>query len=374
MSRISGIAKLIAGNLGVLLVIILSLNLLAAVILDVQGFFGRRMPGADERARLPNYAAEPDAERIFAEFDALETEYQPYVVWSRKPFAGRVTTVDEHGDRVHAETTEAPRGVVRFIGGSSTWGSGTTDAGTLPARFNALYPELKVHNHGESGFHTRPEVARLVHLVNQGEPMDLVVFYDGANDAEKLCRPEVALNGSTRTAKIRRRVHPASETWSALTSSLLEVINGGFFRRHVFGSGKRETRCEAEPGYTERVARTMVANWRIAHAIAEVGGADFIAVLQPVASVGAPRVDHLDPDDVTKGSAPEIYAHVRALIAADPEIDWFHDLSDAYDGDAYVFIDDVHVSENGHDIMAARLKTIADPIFARRGLGAGSPR
>jgi hypothetical protein len=368
MSRVLGAAKLILGNAVVLLALIAALNLLAAIILDVQDGVGRLRPGRDGRASLPNYAGDAEAGLIFEEFGALETEYQPYVVWSRRPFSGRLTTVNAEGDRVHAETTASPEGVVRFIGGSSTWGSGADDEGTLPARFNALYPNLKVHNHGESGFHSRPEVARLVHLVNQRAPMDLVVFYDGANDTEKLCRAEVGLNGSTRTSKIRRRVHPVSETVSALTSSLLEVINGGFFRRHVFKTGQRLTRCEQDPEYTARIAETLLENWRIAKAISAAGGADFIAILQPVASVHSPRVDHLDPRDVASKSAGLVYDHVRRLVAADPAIDWFYDLSDAYDGDAYIFIDDVHVSENGNEIMAAGIKTIADPILVRRGL------
>jgi hypothetical protein len=54
-----------------------------------------------------------------------------------------------------------------------------------------------------------------------------------------------------------------------------------------------------------------------------------------------------------------INAHIREIVAADPETEWFHDLSRAYDGDEYIFIDDSHVSENGNALMAERVAEIA---------------
>jgi hypothetical protein len=42
-----------------------------------------------------------------------------------------------------------------------------------------LQPDWTVHNHGESGFYSRQELGRLLHVGNLGEPVDLVVFYDG---------------------------------------------------------------------------------------------------------------------------------------------------------------------------------------------------
>ena len=373
MSKTGKAVRLVAGNIAVLLLILMSLNFVAAVILEVQFAFRKAFFPTDERVLLPNYSDKAWAKVIRDEFRDLRTEYVPYVVWSREPYQGEATTVNDEGDRVHAETTDSPLGVVRFFGGSSTWGSGEDDEGTLPARFNALYPDYKVHNHGESGFYSRPELARLINLVNQGEAMDLVVFYDGGNDTGSLCRTDVELNGSTRAEKIRRRVHPSSELVNTLFGALLEVVNGKFFKRHITRTQESGWRCDDAPEYTETIARTMVSNWRLAHAVAEVGGADFIAVLQPLASIGEPRIDHLG---LTRPTEPDaymrVYDHVRRIVAADPEIDWVYDFSRAYDGDEYIFIDGVHATRNGHDIMAARIQEAADPFLEGRRLAGAS--
>ncbi|MFP8875335.1 MAG: hypothetical protein VCB99_00190 [Myxococcota bacterium] len=364
MSKTGKAVRLIAGNLAVLLLILMTLNFVAAVILEVQFAFRKGFFPTDERVLLPNYSDKAWAKIIRDEFRDLRTEYVPYVVWSRRPYQGEATTVNGEGDRVHAETTDSPLGVVRFFGGSSTWGSGEDDEGTLPARFNALYPDYKVHNHGESGFYSRPELARLTNLVNQGAAMDLVVFYDGGNDTGSLCRTDVELNGSTRAEKIRRRVHPSSELVNTLFGALLEVVNGKFFKRHTTRTQVSGWRCDDAPAYTEEIARTMVNNWRLAHAAAKVGGGDFVAVLQPMASIGEPRIDHLGMTRPTEPDAyARVYAHVRRIVAADPEIDWMYDFSRAYDGDEYIFIDGVHVMRNGHDIMAARIQEVVDPLL-----------
>ena len=368
MSKTGKAIRLVAGNLAVLLLIVMTLNLLAAVILEVQYAFRSTFFVTDERANLPNYTDKARSKQIFHEFLDMRTQYVPYVVWSRLPYQGETTTVNEEGDRVHAETTDSPVGTIRFFGGSSTWSKGTDDEGTLPARFNALYPDYKVHNHGESGFFSRPEVARLVNLVNQDEPMDLVIFYDGGNDVGSLCRTDLDLNGSTRAGKIRRRVHPASELTNTLYGALLEIVNGKFIKKHVLNTTESGWRCDDNPEYTQKIAQTMVNNWRIAKATADVAGADFIAVLQPAADVGKPRIDHLGMNrSETLSARGKTYDHVRRIVAADPEIDWFVDLSNAYDGDEYIFIDGIHVSENGHDILATRMQEIVDPILERRG-------
>ena len=53
-------------------------------------------------------------------------------------------------------------------------------------------------------------------------------------------------------------------------------------------------------------------------------------------------------------------------MARDPSIDWFVDLSRAYDGDEYIFIDGIHASENGHVLVARHLSEVATPILAQR--------
>lgn len=352
-----GVLKLIIGNALVLLGILVTLNLLSAALRDVD--FSRYV-FRDGRADLPSYEDHDRAALILHEFHELETRYEPFLGWSRRPFAGQTTTVNDAGDRVHARPAGDAAGVVRFFGGSAMWGTGLDDDSTIPALFNRRFPQLEVHNHGESAYHSRHEVARLVNLVNQRAAVDLVIFYDGYNDVVNLCRPGVAINGSHRAAQIDRRVNPDSYFVQALIGSLQEALHGSFFSRVFVRIRASPNRCVEDPGYAALVADTLVENWRIARLLARHAGADFLAILQPVASEGAARIDHLDLSGHEQQSVALIYAHLRERIAAEG-LGWAHDFTDVFDGDDFIFIDAVHTSERGPPLVVARLAALMDP-------------
>ena len=155
--RRPGLVKLVAVNLGVFVLLLAGLNLLVSLGIDATTLSHRFFLPSDDRASLPNYPDEQRARRILGEFHQLETRYVPFVGWRRQEFHGAATTVGADGDRVHPATTEDPAGTVRFFGGSAMWGSGVADDETIPARFNQLHPELRVVNHGESGFTSRQD-------------------------------------------------------------------------------------------------------------------------------------------------------------------------------------------------------------------------
>ncbi len=362
MARITakGVLRLVAINLLVFLVIVVCLNLISGLLLDID--FKRDLL-RDERADLPSYEDHARAALILHEFHELKTRYEPFVVWSRRPFQGETTTVDAAGDRVHPATTDHPEGVVRFFGGSAMWGTGVDDLHTVPARFNAHHPELRVHNHGESAFHSRHEVARLVNLVSQHEPTDVVVFYDGYNDAVNLCRFGVPLTGSQRAAQIDRRVNPGSHFAYALVGAVRELVF-----KIVPGRSADDPSdpCTEDPDYANRVADTMIENWRMARAITQLSGGEFVAVLQPAAPEGHGRVDHLKPAERQNSAVSLVYARVRYRLSSEP-IPWVYDLSDVFDGDEFIYIDAVHTNAIGTERVARRLAGIVSPMLDKSG-------
>ena len=62
------IVRLVAGNIAVLLLILISLNLIAAVILEVQYVFRKAFFATDKRVELPNYTDKEWATTILDEF------------------------------------------------------------------------------------------------------------------------------------------------------------------------------------------------------------------------------------------------------------------------------------------------------------------
>jgi lysophospholipase L1-like esterase len=230
------------------------------------------------------------------------------------------------------------------------WGTGVDDENTIPARFNALHPDYRVHNHGESGFLSRQELARLINLVNQGEPMDLVVFYDGCNDVRTLCREDISINGHRSEVKITEKMRRKSATVEDLLGSVLRVADS------IVGGHRPDSRCEQDPDYARRVAATMLNNWRIAKRVAELGGAEFHAILQPVADIGSPNIEYLPGSKSRSKNSTKamVYRHVRNMTR-DEQPDWIHDLTDVFDVDEYIYIDGCHVNGRGNELVARRL-------------------
>ncbi len=361
MSRKPGFRRRAAFNAVLVVVLLVALNLLAAVILDGHRIYTTLVLPSDNRAELPNYPDKELSRQILGEFNQLETRYVPFVEWRREEFHGKTTTVGADGDRVLAATTDAPVGTVMFFGGSTMWGTGVEDNHTIPAFFNRLEPDFRVVNHGESGFSTRQDLAQLVNLVNQDQPMDLVVFYDGNNDAVTYCRPEVDINGHVHAAKIQRLLKPASWILADLTGPLQELLSGKAIARLLHGPGQYPSRCHESPEYAQRVAETMVNNWKIARAVAREGGADFIAILQPVASIGSPRVDHLSPEDYSPQNEQNLVYPIVRRILAESGVDWAYDFTDIFDGNEYTYIDVCHVTANGNQRVAERIDKILTP-------------
>jgi len=130
---------------------LLALDLLAGLLFDPRS---ARPPDADAY-----YAAQPWGDALWAEYDALDYEYAPYVLWRHAPAEGEAITVGPDGRRAvpGAEAVadpEAPR--LWALGGSTMWGYGSPDDGTIPARLQARLrgadPPVRVESLGEDGW------------------------------------------------------------------------------------------------------------------------------------------------------------------------------------------------------------------------------
>lgn len=346
------------------LLVLWGINLVASLLIDGRALQQRLMPTVNAKSRRASLEDRELAEKIYREFRMLDTRYVPFVEWSREPFSGEVITVNEDGDRVHAPTTETPLGHVRFFGGSTMWGSGVDDESTIPAHFNALHPDYAVHNHGESGFVSRQALARLINLVNQEEPMDLVVFYDGCNDVYTLCREDISMTGHREEPTMARKLEKGSATANELYSSTLEVA-------HAIGTALNLIDDDpgvlcGDPEHARRVARTVVNNWKIARDVAQRGGAEFHAFLQPVATLGTPNIEYLG--DRKTGTRAECYLAVYPIlqeIIGEEGGGWMHDLTDVFDVDEYIYIDSCHVNSRGNRIVAGRMDSLIGEALRR---------
>ena len=319
-------------------------NLFSALFLAV---YYRAIEGDDARWSLPAYADHDEAKAVFAEMRDDPIAYRPFVGWGRGPYAGRYVTVGADGHRVTppnpANRPDAK--VVGFFGGSAIWGEGVQDAETVPALFDSRTTQYASRNFGETGFNGRQDLDAFVNVLNDGTALDVAVFYSGANDVASLCRVDASANGHGMESRMGAMLAERSllaEPFKPAIVLLTRLVRG------AAGDAARTYDCDTDPAKAERVARTILNNWRSARVLARSRDMRFLAVLQPVAYFGAPRTDSLDLDPVLGRQFEAVYPRVKAALAAPGARSWGADLGDLYDGDTPLYVDWCHVSGPGN--------------------------
>lgn len=165
----------------VLLVVLMELG--ALVVLS----FLPPDPSPNDTERSPYFSGRSWAREYWREFKAATSHvrYHPYILWRFAPFEGKLIRVDAEGLRVTPGTGCGPRAQrVWVFGGSTVWGLGSPDDETIPAYLQRLLSGGGcVVNFGQLGFTSTQGVVQLESELRNGRRPNVVVFYDGVNDA-----------------------------------------------------------------------------------------------------------------------------------------------------------------------------------------------
>lgn len=351
--KIVKVLKFFAINVAVFAILLVALNWACGLYL--------KKTTRTNRSELPNYARDFEhARAVFADYNRIQHKYEPFVGWKALPYEGKTTHVASNGLRTPGNGFIDPKGkeVVRFFGGSTMWGEGSDDEHTIPSLFNQLNPQYQVFNHGQLAYNTRQELDELISVYSRNEKTDLVIFYDGVNDAAFLCPKVISELPAHRLVPMyREKLYTGKFTIvkelasKIFVDDILNLIHKVTYRPRADNSPYD---CVSNPAKAEDIAEMMMKNWEMAHEIVTQRNGQFIAVLQPAAFIGNPRTDHLALDQELGKNFHEIYKRLRDKIAARNH-PWIIDLSHAFDGDQYVFIDFCHVSPNGNEIIARQI-------------------
>ncbi len=353
------VLKLISVNILVLVMAVLFLN--ASVILFYQAVQIVSPPGTlDKRAELPNYNGLDWADIHFKEFNSIPTEYRSYIGWRRLPYQGKTVTINHQGIR---ETPQSPLAkddalLVSFLGGSTMWGTGAPDHQTIPAYFSMnAKGKYRTQNLAETGYNAFQGFLFLKLQIINGLRPDLVIAYDGVNEQPTLY-PENRLFSHHRENQIRDRMKGADQgqvpSLQEFFIKPLQVVTTKIAERLRLLS-------EAPPQSitTERInqtARILLESWLATKQLAEQNGADFLAILQPNAHLGHPRLDHLELQQDNKKY--DFYPVVMQLLK-EPRYqelnDKVVDVTNVFDVDEMVYVDFCHVSPNGNRLVAERI-------------------
>lgn len=358
--KILKIIKTVAINLVTFMVLLILVNWACGYYL--------KKSGTVSRDKLPNYSGNHEhAKKVFNDYNSVQHHYEPFVGWKMLPYQGSTLQVSKEGNRTHTPVVYAGKKEknIHFFGGSTMWGEGADDAHTIPALFNANNPEYEVFNHAQLAYNSRQELDALISLYSTGARPDIVVFYDGVNDAAFLCPKDIKQLPAHRLVPMYR------EKLYVGTSVIVKEMAGKLFYENILKVVHKLTYkptpqnspydCVSNPEKAEQIAEMMMMNWEMAHEIVNNRNGKFVAFLQPAAFIGSPKTDHLKLDDELGKNFKEIYKRLKQKIA-ERNPPWIIDLTDKFDNNEYIYIDFCHVSPNGNEIIAREISKAVNAI------------
>ena len=360
--------KLAVVNILVFLGILIFINL---AVISIYQLCNLRNPSNirdDFRWRLPNYKNIEWAPTHFKEIHELQSEYRSYIGWRRLPYYGQTINIDEKGVRMTPQsklaTDNSP--LVVFLGGSSMWGTGADDANTIPALFAEIAKgRYRAMNLGEAGYNTFQEYLFLKLQIIDGLIPDIVVSYDGINDA-------TILSPGLRPFS-HQKEYQFIEATKGLDSKKDEALSFSHFflnpLKH-FISYYKTRNPKLEPVYLipperlEQTAKAFLEGWLATKDLAEKNGAVFIGILQPNPAIGKPYLEHLPHLEHVKmkkfilSEYKLFYQKVLKLLHTPQYKELSNNviiLTNVFDLKEYIYIDECHVSPNGNKIIAEKI-------------------
>jgi hypothetical protein len=318
--------------------------------------------GGEKRHLLPGYAEDPAyAEAIFNDYHSVAHRYKPFAEWQMLAYTGKTLHINEQGLRTHSAPTGATaKPIIRFFGGSTMWGEGSDDAHTIPALVHQKINTGTVINHGQLAYNSRQNLDALISLYAKGETADVVIFYDGVNDAAFLCPNEIQeLPGHRLIPLFQKKIYGGKK------QLILTALNNLFTENILLFIQYRQNTSDKKPSLYDclntdkgvTVASMLMANWEMAHELVTSRGGKFIAILQPVSYIGSAQVEHLQLHEELGENFRFVYDELQKLIIEKGH-PWVYDLTPAFNGNEYIYIDFCHVTKAGNRIIADKLTDV----------------
>ncbi|MBZ0308358.1 MAG: SGNH/GDSL hydrolase family protein, partial [Anaerolineae bacterium] len=180
---------------------------------------------------LPYYQEKPWGD-VYWEEDTIsrQLQYDPFVAWKSPAFQGTQITVNENQYRVTPGSDCQPDSYTVFVfGGSTIFGTGSPDWGTIPAYLQQGLSEnsgrpVCVVNFGQLGYVAAQEEIELMRQLQAGNLPDLVIFYNGVNDVYSayLYGTTYSVYGLESIAAKVNGTIPQESLWDKLVDELQE--------------------------------------------------------------------------------------------------------------------------------------------------------
>ncbi len=326
------------------------------------------------RAEADAYGGAPWAVDYWREQGQTRERWVPYSYLETMPFQGRYINVGPDGLRRtwnRPERTGDAR--IYMLGGSTIWGFGSRDEGTVPSALSRLLAEAglgaQVTNLGQNSLVSTQEVIVLLRALETRPVPDLVIFYDGANDTGSALQSGFA--GQSYAERDRAREFQILKRPRDLVSALLGTT--GFARLNRFVEPPRAFPPPRNPAGVDQLSREVVqryaANVRLVQEIGRVAGFQPLFYWQPTVQDKKHRTP-FEEKLLERDKAIDFFNLVRQQRVAHEALardESFHDLTDLFAEErAPCFMDRVHLGEEANRKVAARMLDDVVPALRAR--------
>jgi hypothetical protein len=335
------------------------------------------------RAHTSYYASQAWAKQYWKEFSlSRPQQYRPYVIWRRAPFKGQFINIDRDGIRLTPGANCSANSYKVFtFGGSTMWGTGAPDWGTIPAYLQANFTASRerpvcVMNFGETGFVSTQSVIELIVQLQSGNVPDLVIFYDGVNDVYAAYQSgrSTHQNFDQIAAKLMKGESvPSFVAWIESSNSfrLLERLLAELRQKPQNRTDlvTYKTMAIDTATLSDSVVETYLSNYGIVDALARKYGFKFFFFWQPVISIGDKPLTS-EEQDMRRQMEPaliELHETVyRRVQRVANEYENLYYIAEMFDSlDSGIWIDYSHVTPVGNRLIADKMFHVITGIGGR---------
>lgn len=306
-----------------------------------------------------------------------EAKYVPFVEWQSNEHKGYYINIDQEGIRKtwnHKNIDKHSSKKIYIFGGSTIWGECARDFYTIPSHLAKILNmngknNFIVYNYGERAYVFKQEIIRLFLLLREGNRPDYVIFYDGSNDVYSAYQ-----SGIPGTILDMTRIQQKLQSNSL--QSILNTVTYMFQNRcyiyraiyRLYGMLSNKNIQDSLSSYDENrikilsaeIVRDYSSSMQILDQLARAYNFRYICLWQPVIFTEkmVNQNDALGELRINDQSLAKLYQYTNNLLKEKFLLN-FYNLSDALSGRTErVYVDFVHLTEGGNEVMAKRISDI----------------
>ncbi len=361
---------------------IIGLALLLIVLIDLCFY-----PLSKKKKQKRYYSKEAtsamvDSKEFYREKKKNRKKWRSYVYWRRDEYKGKYLNIDKAGvrktwNKIYPSSVTPIK--IFMFGGSTIWGEGTSDDYTIPSYISKELAKAgvkaKVINYGETAYVQTQELITFIQLLQSGKRPDVVIFYDGVNDAYSTYQNREA--GLIQNAlPLKTHKYFNEDTVKPKDAIIMTIKRISRISRYLKRRKDNELIVNQNwldknvmPELAEDTLQVCLTNLQILHALSKQYNFKLLCFWQPNLYVKKNIRDYEQRIYDINHNEREFVQLVYTEIAKDnrfSSIPYFYNLQAVLDHiDKAIYIDFCHVNKYGNEIIA---KAMFKPLMKQLNL------